>query len=273
MTAPLVVAVLLAIAGSGALAGEVADEDAEEVAARVQMLFRDACARCHGSTAPRQRGSFDFADDLGRVATARALVVPGDPGASPLLERISRASTGADAETGHDIGTEAHELIRRWIELGAPIPASTGDRPARQPPVARRLGQFHPLVVHFPVALLMAALLAEVIALLFRRPALHGTAKFCLGLGTLGAVLASVTGWLWADVGGQSASLHRWLGLATTAFALATCLLAFMSMRADTRKARVAYRVALVATIALLVYAGNTGGEMVYGPDHHVPPW
>ncbi len=267
---PLIAAAwaLLALASAPTGAREAG---ADDVGRRVQTLFRDTCARCHRQASRRPHGAFDFAGDLARVASDPTLIVPGDAGASPLLERITRASIGDDPETGHDVGEEAHTLIRQWIEMGAPHPPE--DLATSRPPAARRFGQFHPLIVHFPVALLIAALLAEGIALLFRRPGLHATARFCLALGTLGALSASLTGWLWADAGGQSAALHRWLGVATTAFAAATCLLSVMSLRADTRAARIAYRLALFATIALLVYTGNTGGTLVYGPDHHVPPW
>jgi uncharacterized membrane protein len=52
----------------------------------------------------------------------------------------------------------------------------------------------HPLTVHFPVALLMSALLVETLALLLRRPEWSRVSLWCLGLGALGAVVAVLTG-------------------------------------------------------------------------------
>ena len=48
----------------------------------------------------------------------------------------------------------------------------------------------HPLTVHFPIALLLAALFIETLALLLRRPEWRRVSLWCLGLGVFGAAAA-----------------------------------------------------------------------------------
>ena len=52
----------------------------------------------------------------------------------------------------------------------------------------------HPLVVHFPIALLLTAVLLDLAALVLRRPGLHRIALWNLSLGALGAGIAVLTG-------------------------------------------------------------------------------
>ena len=79
----------------------------------------------------------------------------------------------------------------------------------------------HPLVVHFPIALLMTALLLDGLGLVFKRPNLHGVALWNLSLGTLGTAAAVWTGLRAAEIAKHSfeihqvMELHRKLGIAT----------------------------------------------------------
>lgn len=53
---------------------------------------------------------------------------------------------------------------------------------------------WHPVAVHFPIALLSFALVVDLAALMRRRPAWHRLAYALLVAGTLGAAIAVVTG-------------------------------------------------------------------------------
>ena len=55
----------------------------------------------------------------------------------------------------------------------------------------------HPLMVHFPIALLLTAPLADLVAFVLKRPAFYRIGLWNLSLGTLGAGAAVRTG-LWA---------------------------------------------------------------------------
>jgi uncharacterized membrane protein len=87
--------------------------------------------------------------------------------------------------------------------------------------VFRFLGRLHPLVVHFPIALLIVAGLLVGTGITRQSRAAREAMRFCLVLGALGAALAASLGWLNAhyERGGLSGDtpdlgIHRWLGVA-----------------------------------------------------------
>src|SRR5207249_9815896 len=57
------------------------------------------------------------------------------------------------------------------------------------------LGRFHPAAVHFPIALLTAAAVAELLRMATGRPAFDAVSRYCLWFGTLTAAFAGVLGW------------------------------------------------------------------------------
>src|SRR5208282_3373443 len=62
-------------------------------------------------------------------------------------------------------------------------------------PGLKALLNYHPLFVHFPIALWTAALLFEIAARVLKQDALHRTACVVLALGALAAVPAVFSGW------------------------------------------------------------------------------
>lgn len=129
------------------------------------------------------------------------------------------------------------------------------------------LGRLHPAAVHFPLALLLMAGLAEL--LLLARPAigLQPTVRFLVGTGAMGAVIAALLGWF---AGGwrlgdrsETLGLHRWNG---TGIALVSLLAWWLVCRSQTNRTALRMTLALLA-IALLAQ-GFLGGEMVFGPNH-----
>ena len=60
------------------------------------------------------------------------------------------------------------------------------------PPI--RLAELHPIIVHFPIALLLTSLALDLAAVVFRRATLVEGATWALLLGAPGAVVALATG-------------------------------------------------------------------------------
>ena len=128
----------------------------------------------------------------------------------------------------------------------------------------------HPLAIHFPIALLMTSLLLDGLALLLKRPRLHRVALWNLGLGTLGAAVAVLTGLQAARIAKHSfeihrvMELHRKLGIATL---ILTGLLT--SWRLFTRD-RLSPKTRALTLLVMLVITGVTslgahlGGRLVY---------
>jgi len=252
----------------------------------LRAALREGCGRCHGAALRRPKGKFGFVTDLARLARTARYVVPGAPQRSLLYTQVATGKMPPPDGPVPPLDAAARAALHDWIAAGAPVPGglttppadTTGTAAGAPPPIAsgpptlaRRIGQFHPLLVHFPVALLLSALLAELLFVATGRITFAATARFCLVLGTVGALVAVTSGWFWSDASGLAATRHRWLAIATTAFALATCLLGPMAAARGTRGARLLYRTALLATVVLLVLTGYAGGRLTYGPDHYVP--
>lgn len=128
----------------------------------------------------------------------------------------------------------------------------------------------HPLVVHFPIALLLSTVGLDVAALLFKRPSLHRVALWNLCLGTVGAGLAVWTGLRAAEVAKhtfaihQVMELHRKLGIAT--LSLGGIVVAWRLWQRDRLAvwARAATLLLMLAMAATLSYGAHLGGRLVY---------
>jgi len=137
------------------------------------------------------------------------------------------------------------------------------------------VGRLHPLIVHFPIALLLAAGLAELLEL--RRPARGGegssVARFCLLLGALGATAAAGAGWVNAAVEGHGRSVahlieqHRWAGVSVAVLSWATLA------AARSNAGGALYRGGLALTCALVAVTGHLGASLVWGEDYLFQPF
>jgi len=133
----------------------------------------------------------------------------------------------------------------------------------------RSLGGFHPAVVHFPIALPMAAAGIDLASLFgpwkagVRRGAVPAI-PWLIGLGAAGAVVAALLGWADAATMGFEPALrrvlffHRWLGTATAVLSLAVLLLYHLPVPALVRRGGL-WLLALGAAAA-----GHLGGILVY---------
>jgi uncharacterized membrane protein len=130
------------------------------------------------------------------------------------------------------------------------------------------IGKFHPLLVHFPIALVLAAAAAELVAVATLHKTWRTVAVANIRAGAaLGAVTA-ITGWLFASSplveATTSLEWHRWLGLAGAVGAMAAALLSSPLFGSSQRSVFV-YRFALFATALLVAITGHLGGTLVWG--------
>jgi len=130
------------------------------------------------------------------------------------------------------------------------------------------IGKFHPLIVHFPIALVLAAAAAELGLIATLRPAWRTVAVTNIRAGAALGVVTAITGWLFAASQGVDATMslewHRWLGMAGVAGAIGAALLSF-GLHAASRRAAFGYRVTLFVTALLVAITGHLGGTLVWG--------
>jgi uncharacterized membrane protein len=131
------------------------------------------------------------------------------------------------------------------------------------------IGRFHPLAVHFPIALILLALAVECAGLFPWGKAIHASAGFVLGLATLSAVGAAFLGWMLGRSGGYEGGLvtrHMWGGIS-----LAAALVLCCAIRAWNTKL---YGAALFATVCLMAWTSDQGGKLTHGEGfltEHMP--
>lgn len=137
-------------------------------------------------------------------------------------------------------------------------------------PAVSEMPNVHPLLVHFPIALLTAYLITEVLSVFFKSDDLKVAAKWMLYLGTLGAVAAAAVGLLGAEgvyhegeVHGIMQS-HRDYGLNVCALALILSGWKLFSTEEAHGFARFLQILIGVVIVANLALGSDQGALMVY---------
>ena len=113
----------------------------------------------------------------------------------------------------------------------------------------------HPLIVHLPIGILLLAVLCEGLGSRARWAYLRPAVPFMWQMGAVSAVAACATGWWLASdgqYGGDVLWWHRWLGIGTTAVALAAV---WLPLR----------RFWMAACAGLLIATGHLGGTLTHG--------
>jgi len=142
--------------------------------------------------------------------------------------------------------------------------------PERLFPGAAHLQNLHPLVVHFPIALLFAATFLYFLGASLRNESITGAGLLVLVLGAIGAVLSAATG-LYASEGVMIAPSvrdallvdHRNLMFAVTVLAGALTVWA-LAARPLPRRGRWAFLIGLIAMCVLIAHGADYGGRLVY---------
>jgi len=134
------------------------------------------------------------------------------------------------------------------------------------------IGHFHPLLVHFPIALFLLVPILEVAGRSSRFTSLRLSVNFVLAIGTIAAAAAALFGWCLGRSGGYSGALitqHMWGGIALSI----VCWVCWM-MRLRSREVSAPYTIVLTLGVALVAWTGYRGGQLSLGPNHlteHMP--
>jgi cytochrome c553 len=89
----------------------------------VQPILSSACVRCHGPGLSRGSLRLDKASWLAGGGESGAVVAPGDPAGSPLLERVTSPDPKRRMpREAAPLAPAQVETLRRWIAAGAAFP-------------------------------------------------------------------------------------------------------------------------------------------------------
>src|SRR5712691_13370622 len=132
------------------------------------------------------------------------------------------------------------------------------------------VGKLHPMLVHFPIGLVLAAAAAELIAIHTGRPAWRTIAVANVRAGAAMGAITAVAGWALASAPfiepTRLLTWHGWTGVAAAAGAVGAALISTWS-RVPSGRSVYVYRAALFGAAALVAITGHLGGMLVWGPD------
>lgn len=141
------------------------------------------------------------------------------------------------------------------------------------------IGQLHPALVHFPVALLIVAAVLELAntvgGVLGREEAEYpsASARACLAFAVLGGAAAAFSGWTLSERMviseriAEAVEWHRWSGVGAAGLAIAALVCAFLARDGERVGARRLYRLLLLVGAGVVSWAGHQGGVLVHGED------
>lgn len=139
----------------------------------------------------------------------------------------------------------------------------------------------HPMIVHFPIALLIVAFAFDLAGLIARRTSLTQAALYCQVLGALGAVAAYLTGERAEEAVEHLASAHTVLErhedlgrlLMYAAIAVAVIRIGLVWKRkADSQGAKALLAAFSLGLVFLVGATGFFGGQLVYNHGAGVAP-
>ncbi len=259
-----------------------AQEAPRDLGDQVRNIFIAKCAECHSKTLRKAKGGFGFVEDLARVRKEYSKDV--DLTESDIWYFLSDVEDDdhmppAKAKNGQ-LTTSELATIRWWVMAGAPDasqplessdPVTRDEEQAEETNETNLIAAFHPLLIHFPIALIMVAVLFE---LLRARSSDQWRAplQLLLALVVVSGLLAGTTGFQAQDSEGYSddtVAYHQWSAIAGTSLAACASVLLYRKRDLANKKATtLIFRILLLASALLISFAGHEGGLLVYEADH-----
>jgi uncharacterized membrane protein len=137
-------------------------------------------------------------------------------------------------------------------------------------PGASQLQNYHPLLVHFPIAFIYGAALLYFLAWISASESLKWTALWMLALGAISAAVALTSGFYAApglmvsqSVRTELLQHHKHLMVATSAITGALTIWAIATRPMPTR-GRYVFLAGLILVMGLIATGADLGGEMVF---------
>ena len=126
---------------------------------------------------------------------------------------------------------------------------------------------FHPILVHFPIALFFTACLFQLLNIFTCKDSFHHTAIQVYVLGSMMAILAVISGWVEANelhLKHPILNSHRFFAFFTLGVALTGLVVLGLSKRYFPKYFRQIFTVLVLMVAILSLATGYYGGRMVY---------
>lgn len=137
--------------------------------------------------------------------------------------------------------------------------------------LSQLFGRLHPMLVHFPIALLLVAAVMELFTLGNFRHSFRSGIRFLVILGAISAAISAGMGWLLAEnegITGSTLDLHRILGLVSAGLSVFLLVLLRKSELNPSTSSIKTYRLILFLTSMGIGVAGHFGAALTHGEDY-----
>jgi uncharacterized membrane protein len=140
------------------------------------------------------------------------------------------------------------------------------------------LGRLHPMIVHFPIALLVFAAVLELFTLRKYKSKFRPGIQLLVLTGAISAVIAAVFGWLLAEsdaIEGELLDLHQQVGIATAVLSLLVLFFLRKAEKTPFPNQIKLYRTFLFIAALGVSVSGHFGASLTHGEEFltEVLPW
>lgn len=137
------------------------------------------------------------------------------------------------------------------------------------------IGNFHPVILHFPIALIIMTGIAELLAIKSHSPIFHNAARFMIFFAAITVIPTALLGLAYGYKATYEGTLsfifwwHRFSGLATAVMAIITVFLKELHLRKKLGGRY--YGISLGILVVLVTVTGYLGGDMTFGLSNLFP--
>lgn len=255
----------VAVDQSAAAAAPVAATEEMPAATMNASLHEQAAPHDHDAAAAHQDSSPAAVADQAEAVMPRSHddAAPHEHGAAAEGHHSEAAphEHGAEAADGHGAeGGHSH-----WGDNGANTPLEKA---------VEELGVYHPLLVHFPIALILAAALAQALNLAGTRISNADTVRFLVWAGAFGGLAAGLLGWAHAGpMASDEAGImlaHRWIGSSLTLGLFGVVAAVEWHRKSSSSGSALVLNLSLFTAAAAVAINGFLGGSLAHGGVTHL---
>lgn len=198
-----------------------------------------------------------------------------------LANLDSPVSDSDQPELSHDHGEEAHDHGKDVAEAAADShkiitdPSHDhGTDHGDSSSLIGLMGKFHPMITHFPIALVMSALVFSILSGFLQNQTLDYVSVYSMYLAALTGIGTVIFGLAAGSVASyppflfEYFSWHRILGITTGIATILTALAGRKLLMQSSRGTVWSYRISLIVNAILVGITGHFGATLVFGPDY-----